>query len=405
MRFWLFYLLLFIILWVIVISGCQSTISSEGLANKRDSLAKLIAGDCHGLYSTSNSADTVIRLSSSEENTIFSIDGKEVGQAKFLKACIEKGKKYEIVAAPPECVPKKELTQPPYSSPIYDFRFMLSDCGGSKIANNFNAENDTPPKKTSEVPGNNPKSASIASSKYIALLIGNNQYRHIGSLQTAVNDAMVLKSILEKKYGFKAELLMNATRSEILGAISNLQRAATTDTSVLIYYAGHGYLAEDENRGYWMPVDADMNNPANWVANDDITSKIRAMAAKHVLVVADSCYSGMMTREIPSDSFDWKRSNQEKWTYWEKMSKKKARKVMSSGGLEPVLDKGGDGNHSVFASAIINVLKENEGILEGTELFTQVRQKVKWNAHQTPEYAPIHQSGHDGGDFFFIPRK
>lgn len=78
---------------------------------------------------------------------------------------------------------------------------------------------------------------------------------------------------------------------------------------------------------------------------------------------------------------------------------------MSSGGLEPVLDKGGEGNHSVFASAIIKALKENEGILEGIELFTQVRQKVKWNAHQTPEYAPIHLSGHDGGDFFFIPRK
>lgn len=402
MRFRLFYLLLCIIFWVIVISGCQSTISSEGLANKRDSLAKLIAGDCHGFYNTSNSADTVIRLSSSEENTIFSIDGKEVGQAKFLKACIEKGKKYEIVAAPPGCVPKKELTQPPYSSPIYDFRFMLSDCGASKIAN-INDEIYTPPKKPSEIPD-----ASVTSSKYVALLIGNNQYRHISPLKTAVNDAIVLKSILEKKYGFKADLLMNATRSEILGAISNLQRAATADSSVLIYYAGHGHLVKEENRGYWLPVDANMNNSANWIANDDITSKIRAMAAKHVLVVADSCYSGMMTREIPYDSFVRKKSNrsdQEKWAYWEKMSKKKARKVMSSGGLEPVLDEGGEGNHSVFASAIINALKENEGILEGTELFTQVRQKVKWNAHQTPEYAPIHQSGHDGGDFFFIPRK
>lgn len=97
MIFRLPYLLSFIICWGIVISGCQSIINSEGLANKRDSLAKLFAGDCHGLYSTSENADTVIRLSSSEENTIFSIDGKAAGQAKYLKACIEKRKNMRLL--------------------------------------------------------------------------------------------------------------------------------------------------------------------------------------------------------------------------------------------------------------------------------------------------------------------
>lgn len=396
-------LLLFSICWGIVISGCQSTISAEGLANKRGSLAKLFAGDCHGLYSTSENANTVVRLSSSEENTVFSIDGKEVGQAKYLKACIEKEKKYEIVAAPPECLPKKESTQPPYSSPIYDFRFMISDCGVTNPNSVNNALLNQPPALSDS--DSQPESiSSNNNNKYVALLIGNNQYQHINALKTAVNDASVLKSILEKKYGFKADLLINATRSEILRAVSNLQRTVTADTNVLIYYAGHGYLAKEEDRGYWMPVDADMNNPANWIANDDITSKIRAMKAKHVLVVADSCYSGTMVLREPSDRKRANRSTQDKWAYWKKMSEKKTRQVMSSGGLEPVLDKGGEGNHSVFASAIINALKENEGILEGTELFTQVRQKVRWNAHQTPMYAPIHLSGHDGGDFFFIPR-
>ena len=399
------YLLLFIICWGIVISGCQSTISSEGLANKRDSLAKLFAGDCHGLYSTSENANTVVRLSSSEENTVFSIDGKEVGQAKYLKACIEKEKKYEIVAAPPECLPKKESTQPPYSSPIYDFRFMISDCGVSINASNSNSESSTLLNQPPALSSSNFQPELIGNNKYVALLIGNNQYQHINALKTAVNDASVLKSVLEKKYGFKADLLINATRSEILRAVSNLQRTVTADTNVLIYYAGHGYLAKEEDRGYCMPVDADMNNPANWIANDDITSKIRAMKAKHVLVAADSCYSGTMVLREPSDRKRANRSTQDKWAYWKKMSEKKTRQVMSSGGLEPVLDKGGEGNHSVFASAIINALKENEGILEGTELFTQVRQKVRWNAHQTPMYAPIHLSGHDGGDFFFIPHK
>lgn len=43
-----------------------------------------------------------------------------------------------------------------------------------------------------------------------------------------------------------------------------------------------------------------------------------------------------------------------------------------SGGLEPVLDSGG-GNHSVFASAFLDALADNSGLLEGSSFFTQVR--------------------------------
>tara|TARA_B100002003_G_C13922731_1_gene448591 strand:+ start:45 stop:290 length:246 start_codon:yes stop_codon:yes gene_type:complete len=76
--------------------------------------------------------------------------------------------------------------------------------------------------------------------------------------------------------------------------------------------------------------------------------------------------------------------------------------VLSSGGLEPVADSGGKEEHSVFASAFIEALRENTGVLDGTELFTKIRRPVMLNSDQTPEYADIRKAGHDGGDFLFV---
>jgi len=115
------------------------------------------------------------------------------------------------------------------------------------------------------------------------------------------------------------------------------------------------------------------------------------------MVVADSCYSGKLTRglQITHRTPD----------YLSRMSRKKARVVLSSGGLEPVMDSGGKENHSVFASAFIETLIENKGVLDGTTLFTKIREQVGWNADQIPEYANLHKAGHDGGDFLFVKQK
>ena len=83
------------------------------------------------------------------------------------------------------------------------------------------------------------------------------------------------------------------------------------------------------------------------------------------------------------------------------MTKKRARTALTSGGLEPVLDSGGDG-HSVFARAFITLLEENTEVVSAAQLFSELRPKVMVNSPQTPEYGNIHQAGHDGGDFLFV---
>jgi ankyrin repeat protein len=238
---------------------------------------------------------------------------------------------------------------------------------------------------------------SLVTGPYYAIVIGNNEYQHLPKLNTAINDAYSVENILSEKYGFKVKLLLNATRSDILLAINSYRKTLTNIDNFLIYYAGHGWLDKDADQGYWLPVDATRDNKIMWISNSSITSEIRAIRAKHVMVVADSCYSGMIARGL--------HVTHRTPDYLTRMSKKKARVVLSSGGLEPVLDSGGENNHSVFASAFISTLNENNKVLDGASLFTKVREKVGWNADQIPEYAVIHKAGHEGGDFLFIRKR
>ena len=119
------------------------------------------------------------------------------------------------------------------------------------------------------------------------------------------------------------------------------------------------------------------------------------------MVVADSCYSGTLTRSTPRGI----RVGQRTPDYITRTAKKRSRTVLASGGLEPVVDSGG-GKHSVFAKAFLDALNDNTDILDGTRLFMTVREQVLLNARQTPQYQNIRFAGHEvGGDFLFVRRK
>lgn len=243
---------------------------------------------------------------------------------------------------------------------------------------------------------------------YHALVIGNDDYRHLPHLDTAVRDAKAVARILRTKYGFETELLLNATRYDILEALNKLRQRLNKNDNLLIYYAGHGTLDRVNMRGQWLPVDAEPDSTANWISNISITDILNVMAAKQILVVADSCYSGALTRSALAH-LQTGMTTQEHLNWLRTMAHKRARTALTSGGLKPVLDAGG-GGHSVFAEALLEALKSNEGILGGQQLYQEVAARVAYAAssvrfEQVPEYAPIQYAGHEGGDFFLVARK
>jgi len=256
----------------------------------------------------------------------------------------------------------------------------------------------SPVRTGNEIKSNPPisvRTENIDFGSYSALIIGNNNYQYLPLLKTAQNDAKKVANTLKDKYGFEVNLLLDAKRSDILLALNNLRLNLTNHDNLLIYYAGHGWLDKEADEGYWLPVNAQKDNMLAWISNSSITSSLRALKAKHVLIVADSCYSGKLARGIHIV----KRTP----GYLSRLSRKRVRSVISSGGLEPVIDSGGRDEHSVFASAFLDTLRENNDIMDGAQLFNILRRPVMLNSDQTPEYSDLRKAGHDGGEFLFVP--
>lgn len=228
---------------------------------------------------------------------------------------------------------------------------------------------------------------------YHALIIGVQDYQFLTKLQMARNDAKAVGDILKNDYHYAVTLLDNPTRKEILLALGKMRRTLSNTDNLLIYYAGHGWLDEEADEGYWLPINAAKDNDIEWLSLNSVISAARAIPAKHIMIVADSCFSGKLTRglQIQMKSVD----------HHSKMATRKARVVLTSGGLEPVLDAGG-GSHSVFAAVFLDILQQNRGVLDGTTLFAQLRREVMLKASQAPEYADIRKAGHEGGDYLFI---
>ncbi len=190
----------------------------------------------------------------------------------------------------------------------------------------------------------------ISYGDYYALVIGNSEYqfsRDMPNLKSPRSDAEAISALLEQKYHYIVMLLIDANREQILGALNTLRQTLNENDNLLIYYAGHGILDEDNGRGYWLPVDAEpYPQTAKWISADEITDILNSMHARHVLVVADSCYSGSLTAaNNPSLGLG---VPQEERFYWLKtIANKPARMALTSGNLSPVLDGGGDSIRSL----------------------------------------------------------
>lgn len=257
--------------------------------------------------------------------------------------------------------------------------------------------------------------------EYHALVVGNDSYRHWTPLRTAVNDANAVADLLRSKYGFKVRTLLNATFDQTLNALNDLVRSLKESDNLLIYYAGHGHF-DLGRRGYWIPVDAETTRDTRWILDVHITDLLLKMNARKVMVVADSCYSGVLAA-APNGGVPTIQSGlpeDVRMRVSKQFAEIQSRTVLTSGALQPVWDSG-IGKNSVFATAFLDVLRANDSLLEGYLLYEAVEgrvikasqrirqreeqrgQKPELASDQTPLYSGIQHAGHQGGDFVFVP--
>lgn len=245
--------------------------------------------------------------------------------------------------------------------------------------------------------------------RYFALIIGNQDYVFLDDLRSPIQDGKRLQNILEQKYGFSTLFVPNASEKNILNTINDFYEQIGENDNLLIYYAGHGNISRSDQsrteRGYWLPVDAGKDNISNWINNSVISDHLDRLRARSVLVISDSCYAGYLGSEKSPFLFGVSGSQSEKAI--QAGLSRRARVVISSGGVKPVLD-GSNNTHSVFASALIDALEQNQETLRDSGLFAQLSVNVRKRSEsaemaQTPEMKPVREAGHEGGTFYFVP--
>lgn len=229
-----------------------------------------------------------------------------------------------------------------------------------------------------------------------ALIIGVSDYKNNGpqfpNLDRPVTDARTLYEILTTRYAFPKRtttLLTNPTREDIINALDSLAQNITERDNLLIFYAGHGYFDKTTDFGYWLASDARAGSRASWIPNSTIKDYLKAIPAKHTLLISDACFGGSILKSRAISVMDSRKVFE--------LYKDRSRKAITSGNLTLVPDE------SFFTSYLLKVLKENEQlILPASSLFSRIYEPVLNNSPAVPQFGVVQEAGDEGGDFLFI---
>jgi serine/threonine protein kinase len=243
-----------------------------------------------------------------------------------------------------------------------------------------------------------------------ALVVGNDAYVDpvLPRLESAVRDAQAVADLLETEYGFRVTTLFDATRADLFGALGRLRDTVGPQDSLLVYYAGHGTVIQDSSP-YWQLADATAANTSQWVAIADVNIELADLRARHVLVVADSCYSGT-AGQVFEPAAPPARSGAPWAKYVTAGHGRKARLALSSGRFEEVADRALGSHHSPFAQAFLELLRGNDRLLDAATLHAELTTRVTAQSallglDQSPVYTALPDAGDDGGSFFFVPNR
>lgn len=279
---------------------------------------------------------------------------------------------------------------------------------GASATEDYVLQRSAPATDASPPAGTGPAVMDAFGGKKLALVIANQAYQRWEALDTPLADGKAVSDTLGKHFGFEVTLLTNATRQATLAALNQLRANAGPDDQVIVYYAGHGQMDPVTSRGYWIPVDGERRDQSNWVSVIDVTDQLSAIQAKHVLVIADSCYSGTLAGSLAS-RVDTALSAEQRQRTLKQLTARRARVAFTSGGLEPVVD-GGGGVHSLFAQSLLDVLTQVQAPIGALELSSAVSARFLATSKalkiaQRPAYAPIAFAGHEAGDFVLTPQQ
>lgn len=168
------------------------------------------------------------------------------------------------------------------------------------------------PMRAGPIGGKKVKVAEKRTGKDYALFFANFEFDHPDSwraLANPLNDVTDIASVLTEKYGFDPEnvvVKVNQTTREINQTIreytdeKKFSSVAGDDSQLFIYFAGHGVGSDAGKgavKGYFVGRDSpefSEEESGKFVRLDDMLGDIDGSPFKHIFVVYDACFAGLV---------------------------------------------------------------------------------------------------------------
>nr|MBI3614395.1 SUMF1/EgtB/PvdO family nonheme iron enzyme [Nitrospirota bacterium] len=138
-----------------------------------------------------------------------------------------------------------------------------------------------------------------------AVVIGISQYREevIPKVPYAVKDAEAIAQLLEKQAGIpKTHIRLltdaKATSADLRTIGDWLKMRVKPESTIYIYYAGHGTPNPKTGEAYLVPWDGNPDYPAGLYPLNDLYATLNKLPAKDIVVLLDSCFSGAQGRSV-----------------------------------------------------------------------------------------------------------
>jgi hypothetical protein len=152
------------------------------------------------------------------------------------------------------------------------------------------------------------QSEAIPNKNRYAVVIGIERYRRdLPNVNFASHDAKVVREYLTKRLGFSEQNVVSlindhAAKSDMEKYLEYwLPEHVDNDSTVLIYFSGHGAPNLKTNEGYILPYDGDPTYlDGTGYSLKRLYETLEKSPAKEVVVMLDSCFSGTGGRSVIS---------------------------------------------------------------------------------------------------------
>ena len=246
---------------------------------------------------------------------------------------------------------------------------------------------------------------TIRAGKDYALLFATDEYEapEWQRLSNPVNDARALAEKLSSKFGFKTEVVTNATSDEVMETLDRYRdKAYEKDDQLLVFFAGHGAYDPKLKHGYVVTRDSRYIDPRHksYIDHAMLLDSLASITnCHHVLLILDVCFGGAIGERISVSSYRGydEYAEMSPATIVVEGLKSPSRLFLTSGGVSLVPD-GKPGQNSPFTSKLLTVL--SDGGKDGVLTMKDVRAALQ-RVNPMPRGGSF-EGNTPEGDFLFI---